>query len=56
MAPDDFLVGTIIVISSLLNCTDADLSVGGHGGLSSSTFVSVFNLMGIPYAEDISAL
>ncbi|WP_163120885.1 amino acid permease [Acinetobacter portensis] len=48
-----FFVGTIIVISSLLTYTDAGLNVGGHGGLSSSPFVSVFNLMGIPYAEDI---
>lgn len=48
-----FFVGTIIVISSLLSYSDAGLNVGGHGGLSSSPFVSVFNLMGIPYAEDI---
>jgi Amino acid transporters len=48
-----FFVGTIIVISSLLTYTDAGLNVGGHGGLSSSPFVSVFNLMGIPYAEDL---
>ena len=48
-----FFVGTIIVISSLLTYTDAGLNVGGHGGLSSSPFVSVFQHMGIPYAEDI---
>lgn len=48
-----FFVGTIIVISSLLSYSDAGLNVGGHGGLSSSPFVSVFNLMGIPYAEDM---
>ena len=48
-----FFVGTIIVISALLSYSDAGLNVGGHGGLSSSPFVSVFNLMGIPYAEDI---
>lgn len=47
-----FFVGTIIVISSLLTYTDAGLQVGGHGGLSSSPFVSVFTQMGIPYAED----
>ncbi|MFV5524776.1 amino acid permease [Acinetobacter variabilis] len=47
-----FFVGTIIVISSLLTYTDAGLQVGGHGGLSSSPFVSVFIQMGIPYAED----
>ena len=35
-----FFVGTIIVISSLLTYTDAGLNVGGHGGLSSSPFVS----------------
>ncbi|MBI1450775.1 MULTISPECIES: amino acid permease [Acinetobacter] len=48
-----FFVGTIVVISSLLTYTDAGLNVGGHGGLSSSPFVSVFQHMGIPYAEDI---
>ena len=46
-----FFVGTIIVISSLLTYTDAGLQVGGHGGLSSSPFVSVFTQMGIPYAK-----
>ena len=46
-----FFVGTIIVISSLLPYQDAGLNAG-HG-LSSSPFVSVFNLMGIPYAVDI---
>lgn len=40
------------MISSLLTYTDAGLQVGGHGGLSSSPFVSVFTQMGIPYAED----
>ena len=49
-----FFVGTIIVISSLLPYTEAGLNSGAHGnGLSSSPFVSVFNLMGIPYAVDI---
>lgn len=48
-----FFVGTIIVISSLLSYSDAGLNIGGHGGLSSSPFVSVFNLIGIPYAEDM---
>ncbi len=48
-----FFVGTIIVISALLPYQDAGLS-GGHGeGLSSSPFVTVFNFIGIPYAEDI---
>ena len=47
-----FFVGTIIVISSLLTYTNTGLQVGGHGGLSSSPFVSVFTQMGIPYAED----
>ena len=47
-----FFVGTIIVISSLLSYTNTGLQVGGHGGLSSSPFVTVFTQMGIPYAED----
>ncbi len=48
-----FFVGTIIVISALLPYQDAGLS-GGHGeGLSNSPFVTVFNFIGIPYAEDI---
>lgn len=48
-----FFVGTIIVISALLPYQDAGM-VGGHGdGLSSSPFVTVFNFIGIPYAEDL---
>ncbi|OTG69184.1 amino acid permease [Acinetobacter sp. ANC 4470] len=46
-----FFVGTIIVISSLLPYQDAGLNA--THGLSSSPFVSVFNFMGIPYAQDI---
>ncbi|AOA58875.1 amino acid permease [Acinetobacter larvae] len=50
-----FFVGTIIVISALLPYQHAGL-VGdaGHGaGLSNSPFVTVFQYIGIPYAEDI---
>jgi S-methylmethionine transporter len=47
-----FFVGTIIVISSLLPYQDAGLAAHGEG-ISNSPFVSVFNLIGIPYAEDI---
>ena len=48
-----FFVGTIIVISALLPYQDAGLNASHGSGLSSSPFVSVFNLIGIPYAEDI---
>ncbi len=48
-----FFVGTIIVISALLPYQDAGLNASHGTGLSSSPFVSVFNLIGIPYAEDI---
>ena len=48
-----FFVGTIIVISSLLPYQDAGMNASHDEGLSSSPFVSVFNLIGIPYAEDI---
>ena len=48
-----FFVGTIIVISSLLPYQDAGLNAGHGHGLSSSPFVTVFNQIGIPYAEDI---
>ncbi|OTG87313.1 amino acid permease [Acinetobacter sp. ANC 3832] len=48
-----FFVGTIIVISSLLPYQDAGLNTTHGHGLSNSPFVSVFNLIGIPYAEDI---
>ncbi|RZG45150.1 amino acid permease [Acinetobacter wuhouensis] len=45
-----FFVGTIIVISALLPHEMAGLDA--HG-VSSSPFVTVFNHIGIPYAEDI---
>ena len=48
-----FFVGTIIVISSLLPYQDAGLNATHGHGLSNSPFVSAFNLIGIPYAEDI---
>lgn len=49
-----FFVGTIIVVSALLPFQDAGLHSSGHSeGLSNSPFVSVFNFIGIPYAEDI---
>ena len=48
-----FFVGTIIVISALLPYQDAGLNASHGTGLSSSPFVSVFNLIGIPYAENI---
>lgn len=45
-----FFVGTIIVISALLPFQIAGL---GGEGVSSSPFVTVFNYIGIPYADDI---
>ncbi|SPL72317.1 amino acid permease [Acinetobacter stercoris] len=48
-----FFVGTIIVISSLLPYQDAGLTGDHSQGLSNSPFVTVFNFIGIPYAEDI---
>ncbi|OTG81694.1 amino acid permease [Acinetobacter sp. ANC 4648] len=48
-----FFVGTIIVISSLLPYQEAGLNAAHGSGLSNSPFVSVFNLIGLPYAEDI---
>ncbi|NHB58457.1 amino acid permease [Acinetobacter sp. 194] len=45
-----FFVGTIVVISALLPHQLAGL---GAEGVSSSPFVTVFNSIGIPYAEDI---
>ena len=45
-----FFVGTIIVISALLPFEQAGL--GGHS-VSNSPFVTVFNYIGIPYADDI---
>ncbi|ENW83606.1 hypothetical protein F909_00619 [Acinetobacter sp. ANC 3929] len=45
-----FFVGTIIVISALLPFQAAGL---GTEGVSSSPFVTVFNYIGIPYADDI---
>lgn len=45
-----FFVGTIIVISALLPFEIAGL---GGEGVSSSPFVTVFNYIGIPYADDI---
>ena len=45
-----FFVGTIVVISSLLPYHLAGLSAND---VSSSPFVTVFNYIGIPYAEDI---
>lgn len=45
-----FFVGTIIVISALLPHEMAGLNAEG---VSSSPFVTVFNHIGIPYAEDI---
>ncbi len=48
-----FFVGTIIVISALLPFENAGLSGNHAQGLSSSPFVTVFNFIGIPYAEDI---
>lgn len=44
-----FFVGTIIVISALLPYEQAGLG----GDISSSPFVTVFNYIGVPYAEDI---
>lgn len=43
-------MGTIIVISALLPFQLAGL---GGDGVSSSPFVTVFNYIGIPYADDI---
>ncbi|ENV10286.1 MULTISPECIES: amino acid permease [Acinetobacter] len=45
-----FFVGTIVVISALLPFQVAGL---GGEGVSSSPFVTVFNYIGIPYADDI---
>lgn len=45
-----FFVGTIVVISALLPHQMAGL---GGNGVSSSPFVTVFNYIGIPHAEDI---
>lgn len=45
-----FFVGTIVVISALLPHQMAGLNAEG---VSSSPFVTVFNNIGIPYAEDI---
>jgi S-methylmethionine transporter len=45
-----FFVGTIVVISALLPHQYAGLN---SEGVSSSPFVTVFNQIGIPYAEDI---
>lgn len=45
-----FFVGTIIVISALLPHQMAGLHAEG---VSSSPFVTVFDHIGIPYAEDI---
>lgn len=44
-----FFIGTIIVISALLPYEQAGLG----GEVSNSPFVTVFNHIGIPYAEDI---
>lgn len=44
-----FFVGTIIVISALLPYEQAGLG----GDISNSPFVTVFNYIGVPYAEDI---
>ncbi len=44
-----FFVGTIIVISALLPYEQAGLG----GEISNSPFVTVFNYIGVPYAEDI---
>ena len=48
-----FFVGTIIVISALLPYQDAGLNTSQNHGLSNSPFVSVFNFLGIPSAEDM---
>lgn len=45
-----FFVGTIVVISALLPYEQAGLSASS---VSNSPFVSVFKLIGIPYAEDV---
>ena len=45
-----FFVGTIVVISALLPFQVAGLS---GEGVSNSPFVTVFNYIGIPYADDI---
>lgn len=45
-----FFVGTIIVISALLPFQLAGL---GGDNVSNSPFVTVFNYIGIPYADDI---
>lgn len=45
-----FFVGTIIVVTSLLPHQEAGLAAEG---VSSSPFVTVFQHIGIPYAEDI---
>lgn len=45
-----FFVGTIVVISALLPFQVAGL---GGEGVSNSPFVTVFNYIGIPYADDI---
>ncbi|ENW19151.1 amino acid permease [Acinetobacter haemolyticus] len=45
-----FFVGTIVVICALLPFEMAGLNASG---ISSSPFVTVFNFIGIPYAEDI---
>ncbi|RLZ08797.1 amino acid permease [Acinetobacter sp. 2JN-4] len=45
-----FFVGTIVVICALLPYEMAGLN---SSGISNSPFVTVFNYIGIPYAEDI---
>ena len=45
-----FFVGTIVVVTSLLPHQEAGLAAEG---VSSSPFVTVFQHIGIPYAEDI---
>jgi S-methylmethionine transporter len=45
-----FFVGTIVVICALLPYEMAGLNASG---VSNSPFVTVFNYIGIPYAEDI---
>ncbi|PWF32569.1 S-methylmethionine permease, partial [Yersinia pestis] len=45
-----FFVGTIIVVTALLPHQEAGLAAEG---VSSSPFVTVFQHIGIPYAEDI---
>ena len=45
-----FFVGTILVVTALLPHQEAGLAAEG---VSSSPFVTVFQHIGIPYAEDI---